>query len=65
MITHRFGDEANISRPVQFGLDYVINCSGSVTNLKSSSLNPSNCSRANYNLKRAHILRTYIETMKI
>lgn len=50
MITHRFRDKANGSRPVQLALYYVVNCPSSITNLKCTSLNTSNSSWANDNL---------------
>lgn len=55
MITHRFGDKANRSRPVELALNYVIDRSSCITYLKSSSLNTSNSSRANNNLKYDHL----------
>lgn len=51
MITHRFGDKANRSGPVQLALNYVIDRSSCVTYLESSSLDTSNSSRTNNNLK--------------
>lgn len=51
-VTHRFGDKANRSRSVQLALNDIVNCSSSIPNLKSSSLDTSNSSRANNNLKK-------------
>lgn len=59
-VTHRFGDKANRSRSVQLALKDIVNCSSSITNLKSSSLDTSNSSWANNNLKKDVAIIRYL-----